>query len=154
MPDARQLEDLVVTAVYAGLLDATLDPARAAVQVSRIAPLRDLPPGAVPNLVAALKTWSGRCTSTLDDLDAQMKSIRTAATTREREKRAASDKMQLLVAETREADKKGDAGAGLPRRMFNKRSMDAAGPAVNESMEVDEPFAAEEEKKRASKRKM
>lgn len=153
LDSTRQLEDLVVTAVYAGLLDATLDPARRAVQVSRIAPLRDLPPGAVPSMVSALKTWSERCTSTLDDLEGQVREIRAAAARREREKRAAQDKMQLLVSEARDPERKGEA---LPRRVLNKRSMmDAGSLGHGESMELDEPTAAaEEKKKRASKRKM
>lgn len=146
LSSTRQIEDLVITAVYAGLLDATLDPARRAVQVSRIAPLRDLPPSSVPSMVSALKTWSARCTTTLEDLDAQMRGIRAAAVTREKEKRTAQDKLQALVAEAREHDKKGDAASA---RLLNKR-----GSGRDERMELDEEYAPEEEKKRASKRKL
>ncbi|UKZ75909.1 COP9 signalosome complex subunit 7a [Trichoderma virens FT-333] len=38
LSSVREVEDLVITAIYAGLLHATLDPARQAIQVSSIAP--------------------------------------------------------------------------------------------------------------------
>ncbi|UKZ90294.1 uncharacterized protein TrAFT101_005318 [Trichoderma asperellum] len=93
----REVEDLVITAIYAGLLHATLDPARQAVSVTSVAPLRDLAPGTIPDMISALQNWAGRCQSTLGDLEEQIKSIRDAATVREREKRASDKKLQTLV---------------------------------------------------------
>lgn len=157
LPLARELEELVITVIYAGLVHATLDPARQAVQVTSVAPLRDLSPGSIPGMITALNNWSDRCTSTLSDLEAQIQSIRAAAAMRETEKRAAEKKMQALVGNSRESEKKkGSPGKdALPRRGYNKRSMvDAANPAHDEMMDLDEPPAAEEQKKRSSKRKM
>ncbi|KAH8714340.1 hypothetical protein BGZ61DRAFT_505230 [Ilyonectria robusta] len=152
LPDTRDLEALVISAVYAGLLHATLDPARAAVQVSSVAPLRDLPPGAIPDMISALNTWAGRCTSTLGDLETQMKDIRTAAAVRQRNQGAADDKLQRLMAETPDGRKYEATGLSrelLARRGFNKRSvMEVANLVDNESMDVDEP------EERANKRKM
>ncbi|KAH7153215.1 hypothetical protein EDB81DRAFT_687262 [Dactylonectria macrodidyma] len=152
LPNVRDLEALVISAVYAGLLHATLDPARAAVQVSSVAPLRDLPPGAIPDMTSALKTWAERCTSTLEDLETQMKEIRTAAVVRHRDQRAADEKLQQLMADAPEARKYEAAGLTremLARRGFNKRSvMDVANLVDSESMDVDEP------EERANKRKM
>ncbi|KAI0169843.1 hypothetical protein GGR52DRAFT_573895 [Hypoxylon sp. FL1284] len=79
----RAVEDLVVGAVYAGLLEAQLDPRRQAVHVESVSPLRDLVPGdAVPTTLAALRTWSARCTDALAGLDAQVAAIRAAAARR------------------------------------------------------------------------
>lgn len=152
LSSARQLEDLVITVIYAGLLHATLDPARQAVQVNSVAPLRDLAPGSIQNMIVALNNWSDKCTSTLGDLEAQIRNIRAAAATREKEKRAAEHKVQGLVTESRDSEMKMDLPA---RRGYNKRSMvDAAAKTSDETMDVDEPSAGEEQKKRSSKRKM
>lgn len=148
---------MVISAVYAGLLHATLDPARAVVQVSSVAPLRDLAPGAIPEMATALKKWSDRCTTTLDGLDLQIKEIRTIAAARQREQRLADEKLQQLMNEQQEGigPRKYDLPnmtRDLGRRGFNKRSVMDTGHLVdNDSMDVDE---AEEEKKRANKRKL
>ncbi|KAG8407653.1 hypothetical protein J3458_020395 [Metarhizium acridum] len=157
LTSARQLEELVITAIYAGLLHATLDPARQAVQVNSVAPLRDLSPGSVQDMIAALSNWSDKCASTLGDLEAQIRNIRSAATAREKEKRAAEHRTQALMLEAWDLDKKKDLPGrdALPRRGYNKRSMvDATNVTSEETMDVDEPPAAEEQKKRSSKRKM
>lgn len=157
LPGAREVETLVISAVYAGLLHATLDPARAVVQVSSVAPLRDLAPGAIPEMATALKKWSDRCTTTLDGLDLQIKEIRTIAAARQREQRLADEKLQQLMNEQQEGigPRKYDLPnmtRDLGRRGFNKRSVMDTGHLVdNDSMDVDE---AEEEKKRANKRKL
>lgn len=122
-------------------------------QVNSVAPLRDLSPGSIQNMIVALNNWSDKCTSTLGDLEAQIRNIRAAAATREKEKRAAEHRVQGLVLESRDSEMKMDLPA---RRGYNKRSMiDAANTITSdETMDVDEPSAAEEQKKRSSKRKM
>lgn len=81
-----------------------------------------------------------------------MKDIRTAAAVRQRDQRAADDKLQQLMAETPDGRKYEAAGLSremLARRGFNKRSvMEVANLVDNESMDVDEP------EERANKRKM
>ncbi|KAF5026567.1 hypothetical protein F66182_1356 [Fusarium sp. NRRL 66182] len=158
LPGPREVENLVISAVYAGLLHATLDPARATVQVSSVAPLRDLAPGAIPDMAAALKVWADRCTTALGGLEIQIKEIQATAAARQREQRLADEKMQQLMADSQEGG--GPRKYDLPnmtrdmmtRRGFNKRSvMDVGSLMDNDSMDVDEP---EEEKKRASKRKL
>lgn len=161
LSSAREVEDLVVTAIYAGLLHATLDPARQAIQVASIAPLRDLAPGTIPDMISALQNWASRCQSTLGDLEDQIKNIREAAATREKEKRASDKKLQALVQTVADTDK----GAGgmlsafsrdnLARRSLNKRSMaDPMAAAAAESMDLDDLYAADDAAKRASKRKL
>ncbi|KAL6863123.1 hypothetical protein ACO1O0_003367 [Amphichorda felina] len=155
----RQVEDLVITAIYAGLLSATLDPARQAVQVTGIAPLRDLAPGAVPAMVSVLKVWSNRCASTLDDLEVQMMNIRASAAAREREKRIAEDRLVKAKKDMSESEGKGPEVTGgakreIPgRKWFSKRSQ-ASTSHDDGSMELDDPNTADEQKGRGSKRKM
>ncbi|KAF4448887.1 hypothetical protein F53441_7775 [Fusarium austroafricanum] len=156
LPGVRDVENLVISAVYAGLLHATLDPARAVVQVSSVAPLRDLAPGAIPDMAGSLKIWAGRCTTTLGALEQQIKDIRTTAAARQREQRTADEKLQQLMNEQQEGG--GQRKYDLPsmsrdmRSRYNKRSvMDVGNLVDNDSMDVDE---VEEEKKRANKRKL
>lgn len=81
---ARELEDLVTSSIYAGLVDATLDPAHETVHVHAVAPLRDVAPAAVPALLDSLRAWADRCDAALSNLDARVKTIRAAADARAR----------------------------------------------------------------------
>ncbi|RFU78874.1 cop9 signalosome subunit 7 [Trichoderma arundinaceum] len=156
LSSAREVEDLVITAIYAGLLHATLDPARQAIQISSVAPLRDLAPGTIPDMIRALQNWAGRCQSTLGDLEEQIKSIRDAATAREKEKQTSDIKLHTLMESVSDMERIPFSRDNLTRRAINKRSMaENLGPAaLAESMDLDDAFAADDPAKRASKRKL
>ncbi|KAJ5037376.1 uncharacterized protein L3040_007552 [Drepanopeziza brunnea f. sp. 'multigermtubi'] len=81
----RELEDLVISAIYAGLISATLDPYHQNVAVSSVSPLRDLQPNSVPAMLSTLNEWSARCVSTLADLEKQIASIKAEALKRHKE---------------------------------------------------------------------
>lgn len=100
LPDARALEDLVISAVYADLLSAQLDPRGQSVRVSSVSPLRDLAPGSVPSVLAQLQAWSGRCSDTLSDLEGQIAAIQAEAVARHAEKKGREAEMARLVEET------------------------------------------------------
>jgi len=57
IPDVRGLEDLVIDAVYAGILEAKLDQRKKQVQISS-AIGRDLAPGSIAAMVAKLNRWT------------------------------------------------------------------------------------------------
>ncbi|KAK1984033.1 PCI domain-containing protein [Colletotrichum cereale] len=176
LPSARALEDLVISAIYAGLLDATLDPHRQVVQVNSLAALRDLAPGAVPPMIRALHAWSSRCESTLEGLEAQIAGIRDAAARRQLDKAKQEARLAKLVDEVRKdpeagAGRKlavghgggGERGSGFlghtsRAQRYNKRGstsmMDNTAEDIDdEAMDVDEEDP-EQEKKRASRRKL
>lgn len=125
-----------------------------------MSPLRDLSPGAIPDMISSLQNWAARCTSTLGDLEAQVNEIRAAAAVRVNQQRASDEKLKaLLVAETHEMEKKQDISGStrdlLLRRAYQKRAMGEAGSAPSdESMDLDEQHGVEDALKRASKRKM
>ncbi|KAK6069286.1 PCI domain-containing protein [Seiridium cupressi] len=98
LSDARAVEELVISATYADLIQAQLDPRNQAVLVSSVSPLRDLAPGSIPSMLANLQEWSSRCTSTLADLEAQIKAIRDTAAARHSEKKQWQEKTDSLVA--------------------------------------------------------
>ncbi len=140
LPSARALEDLVRTAVTAGLLTATLDPARRVVAVRAVAPLRDLAPGSVPGMQHALAAWAGRCEGVLADLEGRIEDVKGRA--RERSRR------EKLVERAVERGVGGeDAGRGAAKRAAESvlggegaavgaKYLDGYGTAVDE-MDVD-----------------
>jgi len=103
LPTTRALEELITTAIYAGLLTATLDPARALVSVTSISPLRDLAPGSLPALQSILQSWSKRCDSALADLEAQADKVKKEAVDRERLRRKKEQAIEAAL--HAEADK-------------------------------------------------
>ncbi|KAM3562496.1 hypothetical protein MY1884_001795 [Beauveria asiatica] len=159
-----QLETLVTTAIYAGLIDAKLDPARQRVHVVRVAPLRDLSPdNDTPRMRAALQGWSDRCAAILTDVETHMERVRQDAAERARAEREAKDKMAekmaKAMAELRDADKLG--GGGITRELLARRGMSkravldtVAKSKADEAMDLDGLSPSEDSKKRAGKRKM
>ncbi|APA09380.1 hypothetical protein sscle_05g041500 [Sclerotinia sclerotiorum 1980 UF-70] len=83
----RDLEDLVISTIYAGLITCTLDPYNQTVLVSSISPLRDLPPSTIPSMLSTLSAWSARCTTTLSSLESQIASIKAEAQRRHRDEK-------------------------------------------------------------------
>ena len=75
----RALEDLVISSIYAGLLTAKLDTLSQRVDVSSVAPLRDLKPGSVPRMVSVLEDWDSRCVSVLGEIEGQVQTVRRKA---------------------------------------------------------------------------
>ncbi|KAF1974126.1 hypothetical protein BU23DRAFT_553519 [Bimuria novae-zelandiae CBS 107.79] len=107
LPTIRALEQLLTTAIYAGLLSATLDPAHSIVSVTSVAPLRDLTPGSLPALQATLSSWSNRCDSALEDLEARIAEVRKAAVHREMLRRKKERAMEVML---QLSDDKGKGG--------------------------------------------
>jgi COP9 signalosome complex subunit 7 len=87
LPTTRALEELITTAIYSGLITATLDPAHSLISVTSVAPLRDLAPGSLPALQSTLQAWSQRCDSALADLEAQVEKVKKEAVDREKVRR-------------------------------------------------------------------
>ncbi|KAI1871988.1 uncharacterized protein JN550_004191 [Neoarthrinium moseri] len=181
LSDSRAVEELVISAIYADLISAQLDPRNQAVHVSSVSPLRDLAPGSIPSVLASLQAWSSRCTSTLADLESQIAAIKAAAAARHSEKNAWAEVTEKLVAEEMSSEGKGKEGAhsrnqtnlisrataALNRQRYGKRDRGASSqehdPADEEVMDVDDEDETEAAadssggvagKKRASRRKL
>ena len=76
------LEQLVTSAIYDNLLTATLNPSAQTVVITSVAPLRDLAPGSISQLLGELSAWSGRCDSVLADLQAEISAVEANAVKR------------------------------------------------------------------------
>lgn len=134
LPTPRALEDLLITAIYAHLITATLDPASSRVSITSVAPLRDLSPAGAVALVAELAAWSRRCDDTLAGLEADVAAVRKRAVDRELRRRK-TDAMRAIVEKTHDdksttAAKRGAAAA-------------AAANGDDDAMELDEEVAAD-----------
>ena len=101
LPSTRALEDLVISTIYAGLMTAKLDTLAQRVDVSSLAPLRDLKPGSVPQLVSVLEDWDNRCVDVLAELEDQVREVRRKAL-KERRRQEAIDKAMAKVMEDQE----------------------------------------------------
>jgi len=102
----RELEDLVISAIYAGLLTGTLDPYNQVISISSVSPLRDLPPNSIPSMLLVLSEWSSRCTSTLSDLERQIASIKAEALRRHRDEVEWAAHVEKLMENTKSGQSK------------------------------------------------
>lgn len=116
LPTTRALEELITTAIYAGLITATLDPAHSLVSVTSIAPLRDLAPGSIPAMQTTLQAWSQRCDSALADLEAQVEKVKKEAVDREKMRRKKEQAREATLAmptdDKSQGNKRGLMGLG------------------------------------------
>lgn len=114
LPTTRALEELITTAIYSGLLAATLDPAHSLLSVTSTSPLRDLAPGSLPTLQATMQTWSQRCDSALVELEAQVAAVKKAAVDREKQRRKQERALEVTIQSIDEkgAGKRGVGGLG------------------------------------------
>jgi COP9 signalosome complex subunit 7 len=114
LPTTRALEELITTAIYSGLITATLDPAHSLISVTSVAPLRDLAPGSLPTLQATLQAWSQRCDSALADLEAQVEKVKKDAVDREKVRRKKERALEAVMQanEDKSGGKRGLGGFG------------------------------------------
>ncbi|KAF3140889.1 hypothetical protein TWF569_008200 [Orbilia oligospora] len=131
IPNTRLLEDLIISAIYASLLDAKLDTANQRVEVSSTAG-RDVAPGDITNMIAALESWSTSCSSVLTEIEAQIASIQASAVTQRKEQlayeKAVDDKRKT-------AEKDGSKG----KRVIDHDGL-GLGPGEDEMDLDDGPF--------------
>ncbi|ROW07786.1 hypothetical protein VMCG_03558 [Cytospora schulzeri] len=165
----REVEDVVISAVYAGLLSAKLNPLRRVVQVSSVAPLRDVQPATVPSIVATLQKWSARCDATLAEIEASIAGIKKEAARTANEKRDWDRTFQAVVeAESKDPGDIAGTGAGgslggargpgrrLGGSSGSKRGMEKLTEGIDdhdEAMDLDDDGDTAGQK-RASRRKL
>ncbi|KAF3388317.1 COP9 signalosome complex subunit 7 [Penicillium rolfsii] len=132
------LESLVTTAIYANLISARLSPASTppTINVTSVAPLRDVPPQSLPQMVTLLTKWESRCGDVVKDLETEIARIKANAQKRFAKEQAYRDRLEEAVqrrqkeggsADEGRAGKSG-LGRGFDRMAFglgrNKREAD------------------------------
>lgn len=99
LPSRQTLEELVISAIYAGLINAQLNPKASLVQINSVSPLRDVAPTAIGTLLSSLQSWAGRCESTLQTLSCQMTQLRADADRRAARAAARAQETGVLIHE-------------------------------------------------------
>jgi COP9 signalosome complex subunit 7 len=97
LPTRQALEELVISAIYAGLLKAQLNPKASLVQINSVSPLRDVAPTSINNLLSNLQSWAGRCEATLQSLSCQMTQLRADADRRAARSAARTQETRQLM---------------------------------------------------------
>ncbi|KAL4811257.1 hypothetical protein BDV18DRAFT_128985 [Aspergillus unguis] len=109
------LESLVTAAVYASLITARLSPATSppTVNVTSVAPLRDVKPASLPNMITTLTAWESRCGSVISDIEAEIAKIRAdSAQRRTKEHARAAVLEKALERVNAEPEQAGGFGSG------------------------------------------
>ncbi|KZV89066.1 hypothetical protein EXIGLDRAFT_722005 [Exidia glandulosa HHB12029] len=119
IPTIRELEHLIIDAIYQDLLSGKLDQRHQRLEVSSVVG-RDLPPGELQGVLDALKEWSNRTAAVLSSLDVSIRDLASSETAsklslEEHEKRRDALLAELVAAKA--AQKKplvggGNAGGG------------------------------------------
>ncbi|KAG4431860.1 hypothetical protein IFR05_012656 [Cadophora sp. M221] len=145
----RELEDLVISAIYAGLVSATLDPYHQVVAVSSVSPLRDLQPNSIPAMLSTLNEWSTRCVSTLADIEKQIAGIKAEAVKRHREEVEWNAQVEKLMEtkgdgnEGEKNEKKGGVFSGVGKKLgfgaaAKRGSGNLGGDGDADDMDIDD----------------
>lgn len=101
LQSAAALERVITLAIYSSLLSARLSPSSTppTVHITSVAPLRDLRPLSLPNLLNILDTWSTRCDDVITSLSSQISSIKSTASRRQSAQKQRQDIIDTAVAE-------------------------------------------------------
>ncbi|KAJ2928578.1 hypothetical protein H1R20_g8498, partial [Candolleomyces eurysporus] len=127
MPNVRELEDLIIDAIYQDILRGKLDQKEEQLEVEYTMG-RDVEPASVEGLLAALQNWASTTSAVLSTLDAKINSI-AAETTHQKSVKAEYEKtLQQNLKEVH--DKNKDKGAAA-RRVYERENM---------GMDIDEPL--------------
>lgn len=132
-----ELEELVISAIYDGLIEAKLNPMAQRVEVRSVAPVRDLPPGSIPGMSKVLDAWNQRCCSAIGDLEAEITAIKQRAQLEKR--RVEADQRALAKAvETETKSKSSSSGPPATDNLATKSAGKRTVAAETDEMDVDE----------------
>ncbi|KAJ7632328.1 hypothetical protein FB45DRAFT_791341 [Roridomyces roridus] len=138
MPNVRELEDLIIDAIYLDILRGKLDQKEAQLEVEYTMG-RDLAPGQLESVLAALRNWSETTASVLQTLDAKLAAVATTAV--ERRNRAAAHEKALQAALREASERAKERGGGRGGRTLGGVGNMSSSGYFGDAMDVDEPGA-------------
>ncbi|KAJ6557795.1 hypothetical protein B0H19DRAFT_1290916 [Mycena capillaripes] len=128
-PSVRELEDLVIDAIYLDVLRGRLDQKKEQVEVEYTMG-RDLAPGEVGSVLAALQNWAATTASVLSTLDAKLAAVAAQSAARKEQMGAHEVALQsALTAAAKDKNARGRGGLG----------MSYGGNVLHDAMDVDDP---------------
>ncbi|KAF7974945.1 hypothetical protein HWV62_44161 [Athelia sp. TMB] len=140
MPTIRDLEDLIIDAIYLDILRGKLDQKEQQLEVEYTMG-RDLEPGKVEDLLAALRSWASTTSAVLTSLDDQLASLasQTAANAAELEAHEKAWQGTLRdIQEKHKSGKKNQQGLGMTGAQFNSFNGAKERERNEEPMDVDD----------------
>lgn len=117
IPTPAELESLVTTAIYSSLLTARLSPAShpPTVNVTSVAPLRDVKLPSLTSMISTLTEWESRCGDVIGDIELQIEKIKADAVKRRSKERAQAEFLEKALANSAENDTAGQSKkSGVP----------------------------------------
>lgn len=113
LPSTADLESLVTTAIYANLISARLSPASTppTINVTSVAPLRDVQPQSLPQMVTLLTEWESRCGEVVKDLETEIARVKANAQKRHDKEQAYRERLEEAV-QRRQAETMREGGNG------------------------------------------
>ncbi|KAK7005767.1 PCI domain-containing protein [Favolaschia claudopus] len=139
MPTVRELEDLIIDAIYLDVLRGRLDQKQAQLEVEYTMG-RDLAPGAVDAVLAALQNWASTTASVLSTLDAKLAAV-AARSAEHKDFMVTHDtalQTALAAAAKDKSSMRGTRGLGMGGMGYGGNVMHGGDP-----MDVDEPGGME-----------
>ncbi|GAB1200822.1 hypothetical protein APSETT444_010202 [Aspergillus pseudonomiae] len=113
-----ELESLVTTAIYSSLITARLSPATnpPTINVTSVAPLRDVKPQSLTTMISILTQWETRCGDVISDIEAEIAKIKTDSA-----KRRAKEQARSVLIEQTLSNWGSDGGESNPRFPGSKK---------------------------------
>lgn len=128
MPNVRELEDLIIDAIYLDILRGKLDQKEGQLEVEYTMG-RDLEPGKLESILSALKNWSSTTASVLATLDEKINDIAKEASYNKSRHAEYENQLQANLKDILDRKEK--------QNMVNRRT--ALGDRDNVPMDIDEP---------------
>ncbi|ODM22728.1 COP9 signalosome complex subunit 7 [Aspergillus cristatus] len=94
-----ELESLVTKAIYSSLITARLSPASdpPTVNVTSVAPLRDVKPQSLPSMISILTEWESRCGGVISDIEAEIEKIKANSAKRAAKENARAELLNKAI---------------------------------------------------------
>lgn len=123
IPTPAELESLVTTAIYSSLITARLSPASnpPTVNVTSVAPLRDVKPQSLTAMISILTEWESRCGDVVSDIEAEIERIKTDASKRRAKEAARASILEQAVANASLGDAPQSRQSGFQPRAGGRR---------------------------------
>jgi len=142
MPTIRDLEDLIIDAIYLDILRGKLDQKEQQLEIEYTMG-RDLEPGKIEDILAALKNWASTTSAVLSSLDVQLHSLASQSTANaiaaeEHEKAWQSTLKDIQEKQKERSGRKGLGGGSAYNIVADRMNRERDDP-----MDVDEPAASE-----------
>ncbi|KJA20837.1 hypothetical protein HYPSUDRAFT_68162 [Hypholoma sublateritium FD-334 SS-4] len=131
--NVRELEDLIIDAIYLDLLHGKLDQKEEQLEVSYTMG-RDLEPGKLEQVLAALRDWASTTSGVLTTLDAKINSIAADTAAAKMNQQEHERVLQANLKEVYDKQKEKSLGGGMASRRAGYQGADRE----NMNMDVDE----------------